>query len=304
MSGSALGAAGGSRARARCRRCASCAAPRCSASTTAAPMARWSASPIICRCRRRISRASGCGRSSPSARVLAAGAIERPIVFGGNDRPGVMMASAVRTYVNRFGVAPGRRVVVFTTTRRRLADRRRSRRCRRRSRGDRRCARAKSTPRCLRRPSAARRACCSGARVVEAHGGRGARAASTVRDARRTHRADCRPIRSRCPAAGIRTSRLTTHLGGTAALVATSSRLRAGRRCRVEWRSSAPPRLVHACRCLRDGARGRRRGRGSGGLQRAGRAALPRRRRASGVSAVLARRASRAAKPSSTSRTM
>ena len=40
--------------------------------------------------------------------VLAAGAIERPIVFGGNDRPGVMMASAVRTYLNRFGVAAGR----------------------------------------------------------------------------------------------------------------------------------------------------------------------------------------------------
>ena len=34
--------------------------------------------------------------------VLAAGALERPIVFGGNDRPGVMLASAVRTYVNRF----------------------------------------------------------------------------------------------------------------------------------------------------------------------------------------------------------
>ena len=46
--------------------------------------------------------------------VLAAGAIERPIVFGGNDRPGVMMASAVRTYVNRFGVVPGRRVALFT----------------------------------------------------------------------------------------------------------------------------------------------------------------------------------------------
>ena len=49
--------------------------------------------------------------------VLAAGAIERPIVFGGNDRPGVMMASAVRTYLNRFGVTPGQRVaVLFTTT--------------------------------------------------------------------------------------------------------------------------------------------------------------------------------------------
>jgi methylglutamate dehydrogenase subunit C len=48
--------------------------------------------------------------------VLAAGAVERPIVFGGNDRPGVMMASAVRTYLNRFGVAPGQRAVLFTST--------------------------------------------------------------------------------------------------------------------------------------------------------------------------------------------
>ncbi len=45
--------------------------------------------------------------------VLCAGAIERPIVFGDNDRPGIMLASAVRSYVNRFGVAPGRRAVVF-----------------------------------------------------------------------------------------------------------------------------------------------------------------------------------------------
>jgi sarcosine oxidase subunit alpha len=47
--------------------------------------------------------------------VLAAGALERPIVFGGNDRPGVMLASGVRTYVNRFRVAPGHRAAVFTT---------------------------------------------------------------------------------------------------------------------------------------------------------------------------------------------
>jgi sarcosine oxidase subunit alpha len=47
--------------------------------------------------------------------VLASGAVERPIVFGGNDRPGVMMAAAVRTYVNRFGVAPGRRAAIFTS---------------------------------------------------------------------------------------------------------------------------------------------------------------------------------------------
>jgi heterotetrameric sarcosine oxidase alpha subunit len=46
--------------------------------------------------------------------VLAGGAIERPIVFAGNDRPGVMMASAVRSYVERFAVTPGRRVALFT----------------------------------------------------------------------------------------------------------------------------------------------------------------------------------------------
>ena len=47
--------------------------------------------------------------------VLATGAIERPLVFADNDRPGVMLASAVRAYLNRFAVAPGRRAVVFTT---------------------------------------------------------------------------------------------------------------------------------------------------------------------------------------------
>ena len=41
--------------------------------------------------------------------VIATGAIERPLVFGNNDRPGVMLASAVSSYVNRYGVAPGRR---------------------------------------------------------------------------------------------------------------------------------------------------------------------------------------------------
>ncbi|WP_322515725.1 sarcosine oxidase subunit alpha family protein [Rhodopseudomonas palustris] len=48
--------------------------------------------------------------------LLATGATERPIVFGGNDRPGVMLASAVRSYVNRFAAAPGQRAVVFTTS--------------------------------------------------------------------------------------------------------------------------------------------------------------------------------------------
>jgi len=48
--------------------------------------------------------------------LLASGAIERPLVFGGNDRPGVMMASAVTAYINRFAVAPGKRALVFTTS--------------------------------------------------------------------------------------------------------------------------------------------------------------------------------------------
>lgn len=46
--------------------------------------------------------------------VLATGAIERTLVFCNNDRPGIMLASAVSTYVNRYAVAPGSRAVVFT----------------------------------------------------------------------------------------------------------------------------------------------------------------------------------------------
>ncbi|RDD60308.1 sarcosine oxidase subunit alpha family protein [Ferruginivarius sediminum] len=46
--------------------------------------------------------------------VLCAGATERPIAFGDNDRPGVMLAGAVRAYANRWAVTPGQRVAVFT----------------------------------------------------------------------------------------------------------------------------------------------------------------------------------------------
>ena len=46
--------------------------------------------------------------------ILAAGAIERPIAFENNDRPGIMLASALRTYANRYGVAAHRRVAIFT----------------------------------------------------------------------------------------------------------------------------------------------------------------------------------------------
>ncbi len=46
--------------------------------------------------------------------ILATGAMERPITFANNDRPGIMLASAVSTYTNRYAVKPGERAVVFT----------------------------------------------------------------------------------------------------------------------------------------------------------------------------------------------
>ena len=46
--------------------------------------------------------------------VTATGAIERPLSFAGNDVPGVMLAAAVRDYVEGFGVSPGDRTVIVT----------------------------------------------------------------------------------------------------------------------------------------------------------------------------------------------
>ncbi|NML72762.1 sarcosine oxidase subunit alpha family protein [Rhizobium sp. S-51] len=46
--------------------------------------------------------------------ILASGSEERPLVFGGNDRPGVMTSGAVRSYLNRYGVAVGQQVAIFT----------------------------------------------------------------------------------------------------------------------------------------------------------------------------------------------
>ena len=47
--------------------------------------------------------------------VLATGAFERPLVFAGNDLPGVMLAGSAAAYVERFGVLPGKRAVAFVT---------------------------------------------------------------------------------------------------------------------------------------------------------------------------------------------
>ena len=46
--------------------------------------------------------------------ILCAGATERSIAFGNNDRPGVMLAGSVRAYANRWGVATGKSIAVFT----------------------------------------------------------------------------------------------------------------------------------------------------------------------------------------------
>ena len=118
---SALGATGPPTSRRSWRRCrtfASCCAPRCSASTITAPMPRWSASTITSRCRRARAAPAALAASSPSDASLLPGAIERPLVFGDNDRPGVMLAGACATYLNRYAVAPGRRAVVFGHQRR------------------------------------------------------------------------------------------------------------------------------------------------------------------------------------------
>ena len=45
--------------------------------------------------------------------VLATGAIERQMVFANNDRPGIMLAGAAQTYVNRYGAKPGNRAALF-----------------------------------------------------------------------------------------------------------------------------------------------------------------------------------------------
>ena len=46
--------------------------------------------------------------------ILATGALERPIAFANNDRPGIMLATAARALVERYGVSPGTSGVVFT----------------------------------------------------------------------------------------------------------------------------------------------------------------------------------------------
>ncbi len=52
-------------------------------------------------------------RITAARTILAAGAMERPIAFPMNDRPGIMLASAVQTYLHKFGVVPGQKVTLY-----------------------------------------------------------------------------------------------------------------------------------------------------------------------------------------------
>ena len=46
--------------------------------------------------------------------IVSTGSIERPLVFGNNDRPGIMLASAAKEYMKVYGVLVGKKPVIFT----------------------------------------------------------------------------------------------------------------------------------------------------------------------------------------------
>ena len=46
--------------------------------------------------------------------IISTGSIERPLVFGNNDRPGIMLASAVKEYMKVYGVIVGKKPIIFT----------------------------------------------------------------------------------------------------------------------------------------------------------------------------------------------
>jgi len=52
-------------------------------------------------------------RITAAQAILATGALERAIAFPNNDRPGIMMAGALQTYLNRYGAVLGQRVTIF-----------------------------------------------------------------------------------------------------------------------------------------------------------------------------------------------
>jgi len=46
--------------------------------------------------------------------IISTGSIERPLVFGNNDRPGIMLASAAKEYIKVYGVLVGKKPIIFT----------------------------------------------------------------------------------------------------------------------------------------------------------------------------------------------
>ncbi len=69
---------------------------------------------LVCAWERRAARPDALWRIRPKQIVVAAGAIERPLVVPDNDRPGVMSADAALVYLRRFGVLIGRRIAIAT----------------------------------------------------------------------------------------------------------------------------------------------------------------------------------------------
>ena len=69
---------------------------------------------LVCAWERRMAEPDALWRIRPQSIVLAAGAIERPLVVPDNDRPGVMSAHAALVYLRRHAVLVGKRIVVAT----------------------------------------------------------------------------------------------------------------------------------------------------------------------------------------------
>ncbi len=69
---------------------------------------------LVCAWQRRAARPDALWRIRPERILVAAGAIERPLVVPDNDRPGVMSADAALVYLRRFGVMIGRRIAIAT----------------------------------------------------------------------------------------------------------------------------------------------------------------------------------------------
>jgi sarcosine oxidase subunit alpha len=69
---------------------------------------------LVCAWERRAPAPDALWRIRPQKIVIAAGAIERPLIVPDNDRPGVMSADSALVYLKRFGVLVGKRIIVAT----------------------------------------------------------------------------------------------------------------------------------------------------------------------------------------------